>query len=273
MEKITGIRVTQPKKDVFSPIKRYEAQLLDTSTSLSEYRRGKAEDVEFEHEGGVQIPLVLKSKILSEKRRGALLPAEVNAKKIKLSGNNFYREFKNKQVQYTYNQQFEPDMIGEYKLVSFSTVPDGWLECDGSIVDRNEYIDLFNLIGEQFGAGDGSTTFQLPDFRDKIPMHFNPSNTDYNAIGKTGGTDSHYHLTPSPVGYIAQSPHFFTNSEFADIVTDYGAHRVSDIQSRKRAPANSVSTGSVEVWNLRSTIEKVLPKYQVGGKWIIKATP
>lgn len=44
-------------------------------------------------------------------------------------------------------------------------VPAGWLFCDGAIVSRATYPTLFLAIGTIFGAGDGSTTFQLPDLR------------------------------------------------------------------------------------------------------------
>jgi prepilin-type N-terminal cleavage/methylation domain-containing protein len=44
-------------------------------------------------------------------------------------------------------------------------MPDGWLVCDGSTVSRVTYSELFELIGTTFGAGDGSTTFHLPDLR------------------------------------------------------------------------------------------------------------
>ena len=41
-------------------------------------------------------------------------------------------------------------------------VPSGWLICNGDAVSRSTYGDLFALIGTQWGAGDGSTTFNLP---------------------------------------------------------------------------------------------------------------
>lgn len=53
--------------------------------------------------------------------------------------------------------------IGEIKWVAFSTVPTGWLECDGSAVSRSTYANLFTAISTTFGVGDGSTTFNLPD--------------------------------------------------------------------------------------------------------------
>lgn len=45
------------------------------------------------------------------------------------------------------------------------TLPDGYLECDGSAVSRTMYDDLFAVIGTNYGAGDGSTTFNLPNQR------------------------------------------------------------------------------------------------------------
>jgi microcystin-dependent protein len=46
-----------------------------------------------------------------------------------------------------------------------ATPPEGYLECDGSAISRTEYASLFEVIGTSFGEGDGSTTFNLPDFR------------------------------------------------------------------------------------------------------------
>ncbi len=46
-----------------------------------------------------------------------------------------------------------------------TTAPDGWLECNGSAISRTTYSALFAIMGTAFGAGDGSTTFNLPDMR------------------------------------------------------------------------------------------------------------
>lgn len=50
-------------------------------------------------------------------------------------------------------------------LHTAGAVPAGWLLCDGSIVSRDTYAALFTAIGTTYGAGNGSTTFQLPDLR------------------------------------------------------------------------------------------------------------
>lgn len=46
--------------------------------------------------------------------------------------------------------------------------PTGYLFCVGTAVSRETYKDLFNVIGTKFGAGDGSTTFNLPDMRSRF---------------------------------------------------------------------------------------------------------
>jgi len=49
-----------------------------------------------------------------------------------------------------------------------ATAPEGWLLCHGQAVSRSAYADLFAAIGTAHGAGDGSTTFNLPDLRGRV---------------------------------------------------------------------------------------------------------
>lgn len=55
-------------------------------------------------------------------------------------------------------------------VVSYAgtSAPDGWLMCDGSAVSRATYATLFAAIGTAHGSGDGSTTFNLPDYRGRF---------------------------------------------------------------------------------------------------------
>ncbi|MCP4651641.1 MAG: hypothetical protein GY853_16390, partial [PVC group bacterium] len=48
------------------------------------------------------------------------------------------------------------------------TAPEGWLLCDGSAINRDDYADLFAVIGETFGDGNNSTTFEIPDFEGRF---------------------------------------------------------------------------------------------------------
>ncbi|MBW1279273.1 phage tail protein [Escherichia coli] len=57
------------------------------------------------------------------------------------------------------------DLVGMTASFAMNTPPTGWLAADGSAVSRNIYARLFSRIGTTWGAGDGSTTFNLPDLR------------------------------------------------------------------------------------------------------------
>lgn len=68
-----------------------------------------------------------------------------------------------------------------------SATPSGWLFCDGSAVSRTDYAELFAVIGDRFGSGDGSTTFNLPDMRARTPIGL-------NAASLPNGANSTYSL-------------------------------------------------------------------------------
>lgn len=56
---------------------------------------------------------------------------------------------------------------GSVMAYAGSSAPAGWLVCDGSAVSRTTYAALFAVVGTTYGAGDGSTTFNLPDLRSR----------------------------------------------------------------------------------------------------------
>ena len=64
-------------------------------------------------------------------------------------------------------RDWEIRRVGDYKFSAMKTDHDNWLICDGRAINRADYKDLFILIGTSFGVGDGSTTFNIPDFRNK----------------------------------------------------------------------------------------------------------
>ncbi|HIX16953.1 MAG TPA: phage tail protein [Candidatus Gemmiger faecavium] len=76
-----------------------------------------------------------------------------------------------------------PGMIVPY---AGAAAPAGWLLCDGSAVSRTTYADLFAVIGTTYGAGNGSTTFTLPDLRGRVAAGANAS----NALASRAGADS-----------------------------------------------------------------------------------
>ena len=109
---------------------------------------------------------------------------------------------------------------------SSSSVPSGFLECDGSAVSRSTYSALFAIISTTYGAGDGASTFNLPNLADNVAV--GKSNT--KALASTGGANtvtstgnvggstanatlsvsqlaSHSHNFPSPLLFFVQSVH------------------------------------------------------------------
>lgn len=74
-----------------------------------------------------------------------------------------------------------------------TSVPEGFLECDGSTISRTTYADLFAAIGETWGNGDGSTTFEIPNLPRHAMVGSGGSGTATlgNAVGDTGGAETH----------------------------------------------------------------------------------
>lgn len=93
--------------------------------------------------------------------------------------------------------------IGVVNPFAGATAPSGWLLCFGQTVSRSQYSGLFNVINTTYGAGDGSTTFALPDMRGRAVAGKDDmggtaasrlTNTVLNAsntLGATGGTQTH----------------------------------------------------------------------------------
>lgn len=86
--------------------------------------------------------------------------------------------------------------VGSIVPFGSDTVPENWLLCDGSAVSRTEYAELFSVIGGNYGVGDGSTTFNLPDLRGRVPLGkgtgTGAGGEVYNfEIGGKGGEYSH----------------------------------------------------------------------------------
>lgn len=60
--------------------------------------------------------------------------------------------------------------VGTIAPFAGNTAPPGWLLCYGQAISRTTYAALFAVTGTTFGAGDGSTTFNLPDCRGRLPL-------------------------------------------------------------------------------------------------------
>lgn len=75
-----------------------------------------------------------------------------------------------------------------------AAAPTGWLMCNGQAVSRATYAELFNAIGTTYGAGDGSSTFNVPDLRGRVPVGEDGSAgrlSASDARGNSGGEEKH----------------------------------------------------------------------------------
>ena len=80
--------------------------------------------------------------------------------------------------------------VGVVQMWAGASAPSGWLLCQGQAVSRTTYAALYAVCGTAYGTGDGSSTFNLPDLRARMPLGLNGSGT-FNALGKTGGEENH----------------------------------------------------------------------------------
>jgi len=149
-----------------------------------------------------------------------LIDNSVGAAAINISGNG------------TSGQVVQSDGDGSFSYLTLATgfvsgmlmpyagasAPSGWLLCYGQAISRTTYADLFTAIGTVYGAGDGSTTFNLPDLRGRVvagqdDMGGSSANRLTDAVtgglngdtlGDTGGTESHT-LTSAQSGLVGHT--------------------------------------------------------------------
>lgn len=83
--------------------------------------------------------------------------------------------------------------IGIILPFSDDTIPTGYMLCDGRAISRTTYSSLFSIIGTTYGEGDGSTTFNLPNLKGRVPVGRDITDTDFDTLGETGGEKEHLH--------------------------------------------------------------------------------
>jgi len=116
-----------------------------------------------------------------------------------------------------------------------NAAPAGYLKCNGAAVSRTTYADLFTEIGTTFGAGDGSTTFNLPELRGEGIRGWDDSRGIDS--GRTFGSaqaqalPTHRHL--SPMGWDGASMWGIgsPNPGFGDLVTANGGSSIIQVMS------------------------------------------
>lgn len=121
--------------------------------------------------------------------------------------------------------------------------PTGWLECDGSLLSRSQYSRLFAVIGTLYGAGNGTTTFKLPDL--KTTGLFVRSRSALQSVGVVQ-EDAIRNITGRWGGPVVSNHGNYASGAF---------HAVSDIASHVTAQL----TGTYDTYGYAFDASKVVP--------------
>jgi len=157
--------------------------------------------------------------------------------------------------------------VGAIIPFSGSTIPTNYLEADGSAVSRITYSELFGVIGTTYGTGDGSTTFNLPNLKGKVPVGLDSSDTSFDTLGETGGEKTHT-LT---INEMPSHGHTATWQENCPPWLQAGGY--GQITPTATAGANRANIGNLSISNTGgSGAHNNLQPY-ITQKYIIKAKP
>lgn len=156
-------------------------------------------------------------------------------------------------------------MTGTVFPFAGATAPSGWLLCYGQAISRTTYAKLFGVIGITYGAGDGSTTFNLPDLRGRVAagkdnMGGTPSNRlttagagiDGPTLGATGGSQTHT-LTEAQMPAHTHSAGN-SNGYWVDMPGRYIVNAAGNIANLNNIPATPSTGGGLAHPNAQPTI-------------------
>lgn len=145
--------------------------------------------------------------------------------------------------------------VGEMKMVLSDTPPNGYLLMYGQAVSRTTYGNLFSAFGTNFGVGDGSTTFNLPDMRGRFPlgqddMGGSSANRVTDTRADTIGSSSGSELTTLGTGnlpplYIEADPNGSGAGSSYNVLGEFGAggtFELRDRNSRLQVPVQDTNS-------------------------------
>lgn len=129
-----------------------------------------------------------------------------------------------------------------------NSAPDGWLKCDGAAVSRTTYATLFAAIGETYGAGDGSTTFLLPDLRGEFVRGWD----DARGVdtGRAIGTMQSALVPRDGWGTSGGTPSPSVSIESGRLVVGSGSKEVAETLESLRAAGNDLTTPDIRPRNV-----------------------
>jgi microcystin-dependent protein len=126
---------------------------------------------------------------------GGMTQSDADAKFLRASGGTITGTFTVPTPQVNYGDMdyavvpksyVDDTLVGLVLPYAGSSAPSGWLLCQGQAISRTTYAALYALCGTTYGVGDGSTTFNIPDLRGRLPVGIGSSGY-FDARGEKQG--------------------------------------------------------------------------------------
>ena len=119
-----------------------------------------------------------------------------------------------------------PSVMSAGVILPFAgvTIPSGFLVCDGGAYSRTEYAVLFAVIGTRYGVGNGSTTFNVPNFSGRVPVGVDAG----HALASAGGEETHrltISETPAHTHAFTGASHSHSIPSLSGSANSAGAHK------------------------------------------------
>ena len=140
---------------------------------------------------------------------------------------------------------------GAVSAFAGSVPPAGWLKCDGSTVSRTSYAALFAVIGVAHGSGDGSTTFQVPDYRGRFLR-------GVNETANSGGSRNFALNDPDANSRTAMAPGGATGNTVGSVQSDAfssHSHMTDGTNSGNVHPVRFGSDSGIDYWSGHATAD------------------
>ncbi|MAL10336.1 MAG: hypothetical protein CMF74_11800 [Maricaulis sp.] len=135
---------------------------------------------------------------------------------------------------------------------SSASVPSGFLECNGAAVSRSTYSALFAIVGTTYGAGDGATTFNVPDLQDNVAI----GKSGTKALASTGGANtvtSTGNVGGSTANATLTTAQLASHSHGGGAQSNPGRMQFFDNQETKSSNTSSAGSGQGHSHNMSAT--------------------
>ncbi len=147
-------------------------------------------------------------------------------------------------------------LTGEVKLWPLANAPAGFLLCDGAAVSRATYAALYTALGDTYGAGNGTTTFNVPNLKGRVPVGLDSGQTEFDALAETGGAKTHT-LTSAEMPSHTHTQDAHTHTQNSHNHTQDAHNHVITSQTATTGSATSYEHGALDTSSTEAEVTEV----------------